>query len=561
MTTDGELRVIPGEAEPAGHDRDDADPIPAHERPRWRRVAGWVITTLACLLLLFALIVPNDLSKLSFGAFVRIPVEAIVGVGLVLALPRRSRRVVAVVFGVLLGLLTIVKLLDMGFLEVLARPFDLVLDWSLFQTTVEYIQTTSGRASAIGAVVLAVLVVVAVPVLMTLAALRLTRLIVERREAAARGVTIAGIVWVTCAVLGAQFAPALPVASTSAAVLTYQHARQVPEGIRDAREFAAEAAVDPFRDTPGAQLLTGLRGKDVILVFVESYGRSAIEDPGLAPQVNSLLDNGTSQLRAAGFSSRSAFLTSSTVGGGSWLAHSTLLSGLWINNQQRYRNLVVSDRITLNNLFRRAGWRTVDIEPALLHPYPEAAYFGYDKLYGAKDLDYHGPWFGYSTMPDQYTMSAFQRVEHSAPGHRPVMAQITLLSSHAPWTAIPSMIDWTDVGDGSAFNRMDAGEHPGDVRTNYRRSIEYSLDTVLSWVRTYGDQNTGLVFLGDHQPAPIVTGEGASRDVPITIVARDPAVLDRISGWGWQAGLRPGPQATVWRMSELRDRFLTAFGP
>ena len=43
----------------------------------------------------------------------------------------------------------------------------------------------------------------------------------------------------------------------------------------------------------------------------------------------------------------------------------------------------------------------------------------------------------------------------------------------------------------------------------------------------------------------------ASRDVPITIVARDQAVLDRISGWGWQDGLKPGPQAPVWRMDSL----------
>ncbi len=68
-----------------------------------------------------------------------------------------------------------------------------------------------------------------------------------------------------------------------------------------------------------------------------------------------------------------------------------------------------------------------------------------------------------------------------------------------------------------------------------------------------------LVFLGDHQPGPIVTGEGASRDVPITIVARDPAVLDRISGWGWQDGLKPGPQAPVWRMDAFRDRFICSF--
>lgn len=59
--------------------------------------------------------------------------------------------------------------------------------------------------------------------------------------------------------------------------------------------------------------------------------------------------------------------------------------------------------------------------------------------------------------------------------------------------------------------------------------------------------------------APIVTGENASHDVPITIVARDPKVLDRIAGWAWIGGLRPGPQAAVWRMDAFRDKFLGAY--
>ena len=69
-----------------------------------------------------------------------------------------------------------------------------------------------------------------------------------------------------------------------------------------------------------------------------------------------------------------------------------------------------------------------------------------------------------------------------------------------------------------------------------------------------------LVVLGDHQPATIVTGQGPSHDVPISVIAHDPAVLNRIAGWGFQDGLRPRPQAPVWPMSAFRDRFLTAFG-
>ncbi|GLZ05247.1 hypothetical protein Acsp03_27130 [Actinomadura sp. NBRC 104412] len=98
-------------------------------------------------------------------------------------------------------------------------------------------------------------------------------------------------------------------------------------------------------------------------------------------------------------------------------------------------------------------------------------------------------------------------------------------------------------------------------KEGYARSSAYSLETLISYVERYGDDRLVLILLGDHQPLPVVTGHGAGRDVPISIVARDRSVLDRISVWGWQDGLRPGPAAPVWPMSVFRDRFLTAYGP
>jgi hypothetical protein len=73
--------------------------------------------------------------------------------------------------------------------------------------------------------------------------------------------------------------------------------------------------------------LTGLRGKDVLLVFVESYGRTALD----LPVIESALDAGERRLQKAGFSSLSGFLTSPTFGGLSWLAHIPLQSGLWLD--------------------------------------------------------------------------------------------------------------------------------------------------------------------------------------------------------------------------------------
>jgi hypothetical protein len=390
---------------------------------------------------------------------------------------------------------------------------------------------------------------------------------VRHRTVATRAVAVLGVGWVLCAVLGAQIVPGEPIASTSAAVLGYDHVSQVPAGLHDQKVFAKEAAVDAFRDTPGDQLLTGLRGKDVIVAFVESYGRDAVEDPQLAPQVDAVLQAGTKSLQAAGFGSRSGFLTSTTLGSGSWLAHGSLLSGLKIDSQRRYDSLVTGDRLTLNRAFNRADWRTVAVMPGLKRSWPEGKFFGYDTIYGSQDVGYRGPPFSWATMTDQYALAAFQRLERG-PGHRPVMAEIPLVSSHAPWAPIPSLVDWDDVGDGSVFDPIEkAGKKPdavwrdsAQVRTEYRRSIEYTLSTLISYVQKYGDDDLVLVFLGDHQPIPLVTGPGGNRDVPITIVAKDPAVLNRISGWGWDDGLKPGPTAPVWPMAAFRDRFLTAFG-
>lgn len=536
-------------------------------RDRGRAVAAGVVTGLAFLLVLFALVAPNDVGRLTPGAFVRVPIEALVGAALFLVLPVRAKRVTAALVGVLLGLLLVLKIVDTGFSMVLARPFNPVLDWTFVTAGVDFVNESSGRVGAIGAVVVAVVLVVAVLVLTTLAVLRLSRVVVAHRTAATRTVAVLTVVWFTCAVFGVHLVPGLPIAADSAATLAYQHASQVRAGLRDQEVFAAENAEDAFRDTSGEKLLTGLRGKDVIVSFVESYGRVAVEDPELAPQVDAVLDAGTARLKAAGFGSRSAFLTSPTAGGGSWLAHATLLSGVWADNQQRYNTLVRSDRLTLNGAFQRAGWRTVMVMPALTQEWPEAGFFSCDQIYGADDVGYRGPKFSFAPMPDQYTLSAFQRLERAAPDHAPVMAEIPLVSSHAPWTPIPQLVDWDDVGDGSVFGPMaGGGDAPGgllpdsdQVRTDYRRSIEYSLNTLISYVETYGDDDLVLVFLGDHQPAPVVTGEGASRDVPITIVARDPAVLDRISGWGWQDGLNPDPKAPVWQMDTFRDRFLKAY--
>ncbi|MEU1167846.1 sulfatase, partial [Streptomyces sp. NPDC005921] len=208
-------------------------------------------------------------------------------------------------------------------------------------------------------------------------------------------------------------------------------------------------------------------------------------------------------------------------------------------------------------------------DPGVRKSWPEGKYFGLDHIYDSTHLGYEGPYFSWTPVPDQFSLEAFQKLEHGKKNRDPIMAEIILASSHNPWSPIAHIIDWKDLGNGKIFYKIKKeGTNPTEVwksaksvRTEYRKAIQYSLDSLTQWMQRYGDDNTVLVFLGDHQPVPTVTGGSTSRDVPITIVARDPKVLDRVAGWGWTDGLKPADNAPEWAMNQFRDRFLKAFGP
>ncbi len=169
-------------------------------------------------------------------------------------------------------------------------------------------------------------------------------------------------------------------------------------------------------------------------------------------------------------------------------------------------------------------------------------------------------------MPDQYTLAAFQRLE-LARGHKPVMAEIDLVSSHTPWAPLPTMVPWNKVGNGSIFDPMPARSesvttvwsNSSTVRQFFGRSIQYSLDALTSWVTELNDPNLVLILLGDEQPGSIISGNWANHVVPISIVARDPSVFRQIASWHWQDGLLPGPKAPLERMDAFRNQFLGTF--
>jgi hypothetical protein len=493
------------------------------------------------------------------GSFVRLPLEGLVVVGVAVALPTRARRFVPWLAGPLLGVVVLIKLFDLGFFLAFGRAFNPVEDWSYLSIGVGTVRDTFGNRDADLAVAAAVLIGLTALVVPVLAIGQLTRAAARHRSRSLQTVAVLTAVWALCWVFGAEVS-GVGIASTSATHLAVGEVQAVQADLRSQAQFRALIARnDPYRNTPPGRLLKGLRGKDVLLVFVESYGQMAVQGTSFSPPIDKLVNAGTQHFQADGFSSRSGWITSSVYGGGSWLAHATLESGVWVNSPSRYSALIASKRLTLPTAFRRAGWRTVAVVPSTHGSWPDGhSFYHYEKVWDRVNLGYHGPRYGFSAMPDQYAFEALQKRELAKRNRPPIFSEIDTTSSHEPWTRIPPFISWSRLGNGSIFNRLPIDQTGlTDAQHGYARSIQYSLHTLYSFIERYGNKNTVLIVLGDHQPSRVIAQ--ADHEVPITIIAHDPKVIDRLSSWDWTHGMLPSPAAPVWPMSAFRDHFLDAF--
>ena len=541
-------------------------------------VPSWQGLIAALVLLDLVLVFPARPADLSGAAFLRVPLELPVLTLLLALAPFALKPLLRAAATVLLVLLVAIKAGNLAIEAAFARPFDPLSDIAIAGAAWHFVAGTLGVAGAVLASLLAVLLVAALAGALFRACRRLSTRRTERATAVG-GTLLAVALLLTVTTERGGGAPSWQLARQQAMLLA--------EGIRDDARFRAEAAADPFRAVPANRLLAGLKeggsAPDVLLVFFESYGRVALDSPLYDDSVAKALRRFAGSIEAAGYGARSAWIASPTFGGESWFAHSTFVSGVRIHDSRRYEKLLQSDRATLIGDFRRAGWRTVAVMPAMILPWPEGAYFGFDRVYRAPELEYRGPkWNWIETMPDQFTLAQFRRFEVDKAGgpeankqdpggqktdRAPLMAEIGLVSSHQPWVPVPPLLPWDRLGDGSVFTDFvqhaetdqDVWKDPGRVRVYYGRTVDYVLQVLEQFIVAY-PRDALFIIVGDHQPISLVSGDGAPRDVPIHIVAR-PAALAALQGWGWSTGMRPGADAPVWPMEAMRARLLDAFTP
>lgn len=503
--------------------------------------------------------------------------ETILIVGaFVIAPPVRSTRWIAAGVGFALVLVAIVGVADTALRLSLGRPLNLYLDLWLLGSVRHLMFGTFGP-------VLAVVAMVLVPLLLILLGLVLQHLLVSLASSSFGGIfdrwakprfvgSLALVAVLATGLALERVTPLAPALDTPVARLVRDQSGRLFATLDEREWFAERLARLPSSYADQPELLRKLEGRDVIVGFIESYGVAAIDDPRYAPIVGPRLDDFEQRMASAGLHMVSGRLVAPSQGGQSWFAHGSLLSGIWLDNQLRYDMMLASSHETLLDDFRRLGHRTVAVMPAISMVWPEGIRLGYDQVFDATNIPYAGPPLNWVTMPDQFVWSFLQ---DSIRGRDdlPVFAEVGLISSHAPWTPIlPVIDDWDAIGDGSVFTEWaDSGQDPDElwrdtdrVREHYAMSVEYAVHATVSYAERYVDEATLLIVLGDHQPAPLITGEGVSWDVPVHVVSGDPTLLEPFLDWGFVQGAWPtrDPDRETLGVDFFRDWFLKAYrGP
>lgn len=492
--------------------------------------------------------------------FIRWPIELPILVLALTLVPARAGVIRLV--GILVAALAALKLINVITNLLYVRAFNVMIDPTLIATALETVAMGQGVLVA-AALVLATIVVL---ILVYAACQWLTHTVAHAPARRASAITAMIAIVAYWPLRDVRIAWAWwPVASHESQQLVTDSITGIGESLAADRAFATDTTTTAFDAIPDEQIFARLKGKDVLIVFVEAYGRVALEDPTHAGAISAALRGFEAKLSARSLSARSAWATSPTFGGQSWLAHGTLISGLWLDNQRRYDSLFARERGTLISDFARGGWRTVAVVPEIVDPWIEAAWFGYDAIYDAAGLDYAGKPFDYMTMPDQYTLSVLARRELTDVSRPPVFAEVALISSHMPWTPLPQLVAWADIEDGQVFDSARTAAkaiewwNRDQLKRDYTAAIDYVLGTLASFLETYGGEDLVVIVVGDHQPMNIVGDIGGGHDVPIHFIAGDPQTLDAIASWNWTDGMIPNANSPVWRMDAMRRRLIESF--
>ncbi|MEM7223898.1 MAG: hypothetical protein AAF495_13010 [Pseudomonadota bacterium] len=305
--------------------------------------------------------------------------------------------------------------------------------------------------------------------------------------------------------------------------------------------------------------LSALRGRDLYIVFWESYGATLLDDPAkraaLAPTL--------AAFEAPGWHVASTLVEAPTFGGGSWLSHGSLLTGRMLRDEGRYRQVLTAPGETLLHQAVTAGYRTVALMPGLKSHWPEGKTLGFQEILDAEALDYQGPAFGWWAIPDQASLETLYRTEIVPTGRPPLLVVFPSVMSHIPFAPTPPyQPDWSRMAGSTPYDPSALAEALADLPEwqnlgpAYLRAVKHNFTWLEGFLRQRAPGDGIVLVLGDHQPPALISGPDARWAVPVHVFSKDPGLIERLTAAGLAPGLIP-PTETSGDMSGLISRLFT----
>jgi hypothetical protein len=333
----------------------------------------------------------------------------------------------------------------------------------------------------------------------------------------------------------------------------------------------AAATADADRDLPGMPLppsdLGRLEGDNVLLMFLESYGAVTYDEPKIARAVAPARDELAHAAASTGRHIVSAYVSSPTFGGGSWLAHASFMSGVEVRDTGDYMLLLTQDRETWPKRFRAAGYRAVAVMPGLKTAWPEGSFYGFDSIHDELALGYAGPDFGWWRVPDQFSLARVIELEAGNGSHEPLLTFFPTINTHIPFLPVPPyQADWQRVAQEEPYPKEDVDASLAQMPdwealgAPYADSFVYTFTYLAGYLRARPAADEILILIGDHQPAASVAGVGARWDVPVHVVTSRADIAEDLLAAGFVKGVALAPlQRPIATLPELSALLLETF--
>ncbi len=323
----------------------------------------------------------------------------------------------------------------------------------------------------------------------------------------------------------------------------------VRSSITAREEIGAYNRIRPEETYDYAETTRLIYHPNVYLIFIESYGSVLYKRPHFTDDYKALMQQMQARLQEGGWTLSTGFSTSPTWGGGSWMAYTSAEFGLHIASQPQF--LAIEERYSrepypsLGRYLQSQGYQYVRLSPiqrSLTQHENEVndAFYGPDRWITYRDLDYHGPLYGWGpSPPDQFSLNRTRQILGTE-NNQPLFFFYLTQNSHYPWAPLPSFVDdWRQLNDPNWPSPLPIGEpipHRDNI-AHYSEAIRYQWQMLSDFILTTpADEDAIFILIGDHQP-PRVSRKADGFETPIHIIARDADFARGFERYGFDPGL------------------------